>query len=255
MKNSVADKKKKSISIVIIYSIFVFVIVTLSLLKKCSIINSNFYLIPFYFVLAIITYSIIIILYSKMEKIYHKKVSATSMILSLIGIFLLVFYGTAIDLKKESIDFSKNATKIDAIIYKDMEKNITKHTKHNCHGVQIGNYCYVGDYKSYNEDYDYYQLEYIYHLRYIVNDEEYTSIYSEKESKEFSSELEANKYNQAKYSKGDYITIYYDNDNPENIKGNFSTGFGMVYFIEIIVILYQLYYIIKHKKIIKEMEK
>lgn len=255
MKKSASELRKKSITIIIVYSIFVFFVVTLSLLKKYSIINSNFYLIPFYFVLAIITYSIIIILYSKMEKIYHKKVSAASMILSLIGIFLLVFYGTAVDLKKESIDFSKNATKIDAFIYKDIEKNITKHTKHNCNGVQIGNYCYVGDYKSYNVDYDYYQLEYIYHLRYIVNDEEYTSIYSEKESKEFSSELAASKYNQAKYKKGDYITIYYDNDNPENIKGDFSLSFGMIYFFEIIIILFQLYYFIKHKKIIREMEK
>lgn len=68
MKKSVADLKKKSKTIITVYSIFISIVTTLSLLKKYSIINSNFYLIPFYIIIAIITYGIIIILYSQTEK-------------------------------------------------------------------------------------------------------------------------------------------------------------------------------------------
>lgn len=247
--------KRKLKSIIITYSMFAIIVFILALLKKYSVISSDFSLILFYFIMAIIAFGIMIVFVCQMDKVCRKKEPGASLCLGLIGIFLLVAFGIAIDVRKELIDFSKNATKIDALVYKDIEKNITKHTKNNCHGVEIGNYCYVGDNKTYFEDYDYYKLEYIYYLRYIVDDEEYTSTYSEKESKEFSSELEASKYNQAKYSKGDYITIYYDNDNPENIKGVFALGFGIAYFFEVIAILFQIVYFIKHKKYMKEVVK
>lgn len=248
--------KRKLKATIITYSIFAIIVFILALLKKYSVISSNFYLIPFYFIMAIIAFGIMLVFVLQMErKVYKRKEPGASLALGVVGIFLLVAFGIAIDIRKELIDFSKNATKIDALVYKDIEKNITKHTKNNCHGVEIGNYCYVGDQKTYLEDYDYYKLEYIYHLRYIVDDEEYTSTYREKESKEFSSELEASKYNQSKYSKGDYITIYYDNDNPENIKGGFALGFGIAYFFEVIALLFQIVYFIKHKKYMKEVVK
>lgn len=252
MKKSVADLKKKSKTIITVYSIFISIVTTLSLLKKYSIINSNFYLIPFYIIIAIITYGIIIILYSQTEKAYRKKASATSLILSVIGIILLVFYGTAIDLKKELIDFSKNATKIEALII-DIDKN-QKFVRDKCvNGIRHGTRCKstTSDEEWYAKDY--YEVYFTYELEYIVENEIYTSKYNDDKQK-FDYKEQTTNY-KSKYNKGDYITIYYDNDNPENIKGNFSLNFGMIYFFEIIVILFHLYYFIKHKKIIKEIKK
>lgn len=174
------------------------------------------------------------------------------MILSVIGIILLVFYGTAIDLKKELIDFSKNATKIEALII-DIDKN-QKFVRDKCvNGIRHGTRCKstTSDEEWYAKDY--YEVYFTYELEYIVENEIYTSKYNDDKQK-FDYKEQTTNY-KSKYNKGDYITIYYDNDNPENIKGNFSLNFGMIYFFEIIVILFHLYYFIKHKKIIKEIKK
>ena len=245
--------KRKFKMVIITYSIFAILSFILVLLKKYSVISSNFSLIPFYFIMAIIAFAIMIVLVCKMDRIYRKKEIGLSLCLNFIGIFLLVALGIAIDIRKELIDFSKNATKIDALVYKDIEKNITQH-KDSCIGVKKGRYCYNGDNKRLMKD-PYYKIEWIYYLRYNVNNVEYTSTYREKERKEFSSEIRAENYNDSRYNKGDYITIYYDNDNPENIKGNFALGFGMVYLLEVIAILFQIIYFIKHKKYIKDVQK
>lgn len=245
--------KRKLKTIIITYSIFAIIVFTLSLLKKYSVINSNFSLIPFYLIMAILDFGIMIVLVCQMEKVCRTKKTGVSLCLGFIGIFLLVAFGIAIDVRKELIDFSKNATKIDALVYKDVEKDITKH-KDTCVGKEIGRYCYFGDKKRRMKE-PHYEIEYIYHLRYVVNGEEYTTIYKEKESKEFDNEQWANSYNGSKYKKNDYITIYYDNDDPENIKGNFVLGFGMVYFFEVIALLFQIIYFIKHKKYVKEVLK
>ena len=60
---------------------------------------------------------------------------------------------------------------------------------------------------------------------------------------------------ESKYKKGDYITIYYTNDNPEEVTETFASGFGMVYFFEVIAILFQFYYFNKHEKILNDLVK
>lgn len=260
MANKISNKtkqneffKKKLKAIIITYSIFTIIVFALALLKKYSVINSNVSLILIYFIMAIIDFCIMVVLVYQMEKVCRKKELGVSLCLSFIGIFLLVAFGIVIDIRKELIDFSKNATKIDALVYKEVEKDITKY-EDNCVGVEKGRYCYVGDTKILMKD-PYYEIKYIYYLQYNVNGKEYTSTYREKENKKFSSKQMASSYNKSKYKKGDYITIYYDNDNPENIKSDFSLGFGMVYVIELITIVFQCFYFIKHKKIMKQVAK
>lgn len=242
--------KRNLKTIIITYSIFAISVFILAVLKKYSVISSNFSLIPFYLIMAILDFGIMTVLVCQMYKVCRKKEPGVSLCLGFIGIFLLVAFGIAIDVRKELIDFSKNATKIDALVYKDVDKDITKH-KDTCVGKEMDGYCYIGDKKTPMKE-PHYEIEYIYHLRYVVNGEEYTTIYKEKESKEFDNEQWANSYNDSKYKKNDYITIYYDNDNPEKIKGNFALGFGMVYFFEVIAILFQIIYFIKHKKYMQE---
>lgn len=253
-ENEISKKNLKFIGIS--YTLFAISIFFLSYLKKYYVIDSNFSLIPFYWIAGIILFISVIVLCCKMNKDYAIKKAISIICINLVGIFFLIFWGVCIDKSISLFEFSKNATETTAEIYREVEKNITKHTKNNCHGVEIGNYCYVGDQKTYFEDYDYYKLEYIYHIRYNVNGKTYTSTYSQKVSTEFSSELGASKSNQAKYNKGDYITIYYNNDNPKDFRADYSTGFGKgLYVIELLIILFQVFYFIKYRKFMKEVTK
>lgn len=256
-KSKEKNSSKDSLKIIIIsYTIFAVSVFVLSYLKKYYVIDHNFSLIPFYWIAGIILFISIIVLCFKMDKEYAIKNAISIIAINLLGIIFLIFWGMWIDSAVSLFEFSKNATETTAEVYRDIERNITKHTKNNCVGVEIGNYCYVGDYKSYSEDYDYYSLEYIYHLRYYVDDEVYTSSYSEKVGTEFSSEQAASNANQAKYSKGDFITIYYDNNNPNNFRLDYSLGFGKgLYVIELLIILLQVFYFIKHKKFMNQLKK
>lgn len=255
------ESSKKNLKIIIInYTIFAISVFVLSNLKIYNVISPNFSLVPFYWIVGIIPFISIIVLCCKMNKEYAIKNAISIISVNLFGIIFLIIYGLIIESTSSLIDFSKNTTKIDALVYKDIEKNITKHTKYKCVGIEIGNYCYLGEYKSYSQDYDYYKLEYIYPLQYVADDEVYTSTYSEKVNKEFSSELEANKSYQAryqaKYSKGDYITIYYDNDDPNKFRLDYSKGYGKGrYVIDSLIILFQVFYFIKHKKYMREVTK
>lgn len=246
--------KKKLKATIITYSIFAIIIFILALLKKYSVISSDFSLILFYFIMAIIAFGIMLVFVLQIEqKVYKRKEPGVSLCLGLIGIFLLVAFGIAIDVRKELIDFSKNATKTEALVYKDVEKDIDYHEERCTIGRERADGCYVGD-NRYGKEPAYYDVEFIYHLKYNVEDEIYTSTYRKQEGGEFSSEQMANSW-ESQYKKGDYITIYYDNDDPTNIRGNFALGFGMVYFFEVIAILFQFYYFIKHRKLMKEVVK
>lgn len=247
--------KKKLKTIIITYSIFAIIVFILALLKKYSIINANFSLILFYIIMAIITFIIIIVLCNQMEKNQRKKETAISILINFIGIVLLITLGISIDVRKEIIDFSKNATKTDALII-DIDKDV-QFVRDNCgsNGRRHGNRC-----KSNTSDLewgaeDYYQVYFTYNIQYMVENQTYISKYRSNESKPKFEYKEQATNCKPKYKKGDYITIYYDNDNPENIKGNFSLGFGMVYAIESITIAFQCFYFIKHKKLMKELAK
>lgn len=255
--NKIAKQNKflkgKLTAIVITYSIFASIIFILALLKKYSVISSDFFLIIFYFIMASITTIIIVLLYCQIEKVFSKKEILIATIINLIGIFILVAFGIAVDIRSELIDFSKNATKTEALVYKDVEKEIDYYQESCSAGIKKGNYCYSGDNKV-PVNSDYYKVLCIYHLKYTVDDEIYTSIYRKQEGGKFDSEQDAKNF-KSKYQKGDYITIYYDNDNPEEVRENFALGFGIIYFFEIIAILFQFYYFIKHRKLMKEVIK
>lgn len=242
--------KKKIKTVAMTYIIFATSIFILTLLKKYSVINSSFELIFIYLIMATIFLFTIVLLCAKS---FSAKEINTSICINVAGIALLTIFAIAVDIRKELIDFSKNATKTEALVYKDVEKDIDYH-KERCNvGREKGNYCYVGDNK-YSKEPAYYDIEFIYHLKYNVEDEIYTSTYRTKEGGKFSSEQMANSW-ESKYKKGDHIVIYYDNDNPEEVRENFASGFGMVYFFEVIAILFQFYYFIKHKKLMKEVVK
>lgn len=244
--------KRKLTTIIITYSIFAIIIFILALFKKYSVISSNFSLIPFYFIMAIISYGIMIVLVCQMGKVCRKKEPGASLCLSFIGIFLLVAFGIAIDVRKELIDFSKNATKIDALII-NIDKN-EKFVKDKCvNGIRHGTRCKstTSDQEWYAKDY--YEVYFTYQLQYTVGEKIYTTKYNDDKQKFDYKEQATNC--KSKYNNGDYITIYYDNDDPENIKRDSASGFGMVYFFEVIAILFQIIYFIKHKKYMKEVVK
>ena len=232
-ENQFFERKLKTV--IITYIIFAIVIFTLTLLKKYSVINSNFSLIFIYIIIAMIFLLTIVLLCAKS---FSSKEINNSICINIVGIALLTIFAIAVDIRKELIDFSKNATRTEAFIYKDVEKDIDYHKERCTVGREKGNYCYVGDSKHSKEP-AYYDVEFIYHLKYTVEDEIYTSTYRKQEGGKFSSEQMANSW-ESKYKKGDYITIYYDNDNPEEVRENFALGFGMIYFFEIIAILFSL---------------
>lgn len=244
--------KMKLKNIVITYIIFLIIVFILALFKKYSVISSDVSLIPFYLISAIIAFGIMIMLACKMNKVYRKKEPGVSLCVNFIGIFLLVSFGMAIDIRKELIDFSKNSTKTDAIII-EISKN-EKFVKDKCdNGIRHGPRCksITSDQEWYAKDY--YEVYFTYQLQYRVGEKIYTSKYNDDKQKFDYKEQAANC--KSKYDTGDYITVYYDNDNPKNIKRDFALGFGMVYFFEVIAILFQFYYFIKHKKLMKEVVK
>lgn len=245
--------KKKLKTMIITYSAFAIIVFILVLLKKYSLISSNFYLIPFYLIMAIIAFGIMIVLACQMNKVCRKKEPGVSLCLGFIGIFLLVAFGIAIDIRKELIDFSKNATKIDALII-DIDKKVE--FVEECKGGTLsGNYCKSYDLKRTWQPREFYEVHFIYDLQYVVKNQTYTSKYSDYKNKEEFKYKEGATNWKSKYNKGDYITIYYDNDNPESIKGDFALGFGIAYFFEVIAILFQIVYFVKHKKYMKEVVK
>ena len=251
-KNNNENKQKELKNIIIIYSIFAIIIFTLTLLKKYSIINSNFELLFIYIIIATFFLLTIVLLCAKS---FSSKEICNSMCINIVGIAILTIWGITIDIKKELIDFSKNATKTEALVYMDVEKDISYHKKRCNVGIEKYNHCYVGDSEYYLEpEPAYYDVTYIYHLQYTVEDEIYKSIYRKQEGGKFSNEQKANSW-KPKYKKGDYITIYYNNENPDDVRESFTLGFGMVYFLEVITILFQVIYFIKHKKYMKEVIK
>lgn len=154
-----------------------------------------------------------------------------------------MFFAILIDYRTDSIKFRKHATKIDATIYR-IDKN-TKFIPEQCSAGtrQIGSKCYYygkDDYVPASREY--YELYYTYYLKYEVNNTIYLSTYKEKEYKHFYNEEIALNY-KTKYKENDYMTIYYDNNNPQIIRKYVKDNYGIeTYITGLVVIIFQIFY-------------
>lgn len=248
------EKQKKILNIIRnIYFSYCILIFLISILQKHSIINLNFSLMPIYGISMFIIIIIIVVLFIKVEKIKYIDKMYSIIITSIIGLVAVIFFAILIDSRTSSIEFSKHSTKIDAIIYDDIEKEVKFH-KDNCPAgySRVADRCYsINDKNDYKSANDYYEVYYTYHLKYNVDNRIYENTYEEKNYKKFSNENNALNY-KVKYNKGDSLTIYYDNNNPQIIKKYVSTSYGIgTYIAGIIAIVLELLFYIKYNKFIK----
>ena len=119
------EKQKKILNIIRnIYFSYCILIFLISILQKHSIINLNFSLMPIYGISMFIIIIIIVVLFIKVEKIKYIDKMYSIIITSIIGLVAVIFFAILIDSRTSSIEFSKHSTKIDAIIYDDIEKEV-----------------------------------------------------------------------------------------------------------------------------------
>lgn len=246
------EKKNKLLkNIKRLYFICFIVIFLISLLQKYSVINVNFSLIPFYIISTLAILITIIVLFIKVEKIQYQNKMYSIILIGVIGFIILIFFAILVDYRTNSIKFYKHATKTNATII-DIKKDVKFH-KDTCPAgyTRVGYKCeLIRNRNDYKPATDYYELYYIYQLKYNVDNKTYQTTYKEKAHKRFSTENEA-MLNETKYSKNDTLTIYYDNNNPQSIKIYVPNNYGIETYISgIITIIFGVFYYFKFKKFI-----
>lgn len=236
--------KKTILGIQIINVIFFFFIYGIAVFQNTM--KIDYSLIPFY-MLSIFGFSlvmgiiiVVVLLKNKIkEKIQNKY--GLIVILNFIGLLLLLFSVLMLDNRNDKINFSKNAVKTTArITY--VEKKEKKEYKSEL------------EYRASHHDYDYvrkpyYTLEYIYHFSYFVENKEYTSTYKTSKTDTSVSVYQQN----PKYNNGEIITIYYNKENPDDIRMYINYYDNTTFIIMAIInILFQIFCFYMCLKFIKK---
>lgn len=217
---------------------FNIVLILFALLERAYIINVKFNLVP---ILVII--SIIMIIFITIMHIKNNPYKVDTLLIEILGIVLVSFFVILGDKRKNDIEFGNNSDMADATIY-NVVKYVTYH-KGGCSPGTIkcaGGCCYADGKHAGREDKPYYTVRYKYEISFDVGEDSYESNLWESVHIEFSNKKYAEK-NKSKYSKYDRITIFYDKNNPINVREYITTDYGTEYYVILaIVILFQFVY-------------
>lgn len=243
------DQKIKNLKMIrnIYYSVSI-VLFLFALLERINVININFNLIPVLIVLLII----VIIIISVMHLINNPN-KVDTLLIEIIGIILVFSFAILGDLRKNDIKFANNSDKTEATIY-----NVMKYFEYHRGGCKPGQIrcssgcCYADGKRAGSEDEPYYTVSYKYEISFIIDEKTYNSNLWEYDRKKYSSEKYAEK-SKSKYSKYNNLTIFYDKDNPTNVREYITTNYGTEYYvILVIVILFQFVYYVLFNNFVKK---
>lgn len=243
------DQKIKNLKMIrnIYYSV-IFVLFLFALLERINIINLSFNLIPVLIVLLII----VIIIISVMHLINNSN-KVDTLLIEIIGIILVFSFAILGDSRKNDIKFANNSDMTEAIV-SNIYKYVTYHDG-GCKGAQIdhGGWCYYANgEKAGPPSKPYYKVSYKYTVDYSIGNNAYSGEFTEDVHKEFSNKKYAEK-TKSKYSKYDHIIIFYDKDNPTNVREYITTNYGTEYYVLlVIVVLFQFVYYVLFNNFVKK---
>ena len=216
MKDS--SNYKKVLIVQLIYIGFLVFISLLSFLQEKLIIFSNVSLVLFYVLSIVAFFGIIVILVFKAFNkniINSNGIAVFYIVFSFISLGLLLFSVLIANGIRDKKAFIPNASSVEAYIY-DVEKNVKV--------------AYVWDRCRINSDIarcrnrlpnsvDYYSVSFSYYFKYEVDGKSYQSLYIGR-TKNYENEIDM-KNAQPEYKEGGYLMIYYNLDDPSDVRVNF----------------------------------
>lgn len=246
--NATLDQKekpylKKLLFCQIFNSVFILIILIIAFSQHHNILNIDGSIILFY-ILSIILYCFtIIIIYiinlRKCEKeCLLKKVEwkfGENLIVLIISLILLGMISITVDNQKDIEKFLPNSSKTVGNIY-DIRQYINYHQR-------TSRWSVIDEDKRPRRDF--YKVSYKYYVYYVINGKDYETTFNERDNLDYHSKSRAEN-SSPKHNKGEEITIYYNKDNPKDIRLNVNTHSNLtIYIFEIVIILLQSYSLIK----------